>query len=70
MKSTAANQSKKLKGFICSMVRLQHFNEEYEDTLEDELAEIDAFLASVSDNPDSIYNYVSTTRKGAVHKWC
>ena len=48
----------------------EHFNEHYEEILEDELAEIDAFLAAVSDNPNSIYNYVSTIRRGAVHKWC
>jgi hypothetical protein len=48
---------------------MRSFNENYEYILEQELAEIDIFLARVSDIPSSIHDYVSTNVNGTTHKW-
>jgi len=63
MKKTASNRH------IASMIRMRSFNENYEYILEQELAEIDIFLARVSDIPSSIHDYVSTNVNGTTHKW-
>lgn len=73
MKTTAVNSNrtnKKLKKYIADNIRLNHFNEEYEEVLEEELYEMNLFLTKVSDVPNSIYNYVSTNVSGSKHKWC
>ena len=51
---TKSNQSKKLKGYIASMVRLRHFNEDYEERLEEEYLELSELL-----NENTVYDFVS-----------
>jgi hypothetical protein len=51
MESTSLN---KLRGFIASQIRMTHFNEYYEERLEDEYLELSVLL-----NKDTVYDFVS-----------
>lgn len=61
MEKTASN---KLKGYIASMVRLRHFNEDYEERLEDEYLELSVLL-----NENTVYDFVSRNNNArSVHR--
>jgi len=50
MEKTATN---KLRGFIAGQIRMSHFNEYYEERLEDEYLELSELL-----NENTVYDFV------------
>jgi hypothetical protein len=68
MKSTAAktqpNPKSKLRGFIAGQIRMSHFNEYYEERLEDEYLELSELL-----NENTVYDFVSRNNNArSVHR--
>jgi hypothetical protein len=57
-------QNSKLNRYICSTMHFKHFNEEYEERLEDEYLELSVLL-----NENTVYDFVARNNNArSVHR--
>ena len=63
-KGNKSNRKSKLRGFIASRMRMNHFNEFYEERLEDEYLELSVLL-----NENTVYDFVARNNNArSVHR--
>jgi hypothetical protein len=63
-KGNKPNPKSKLRGFIAGQIRMSHFNEYYEERLEDEYLELSELL-----NENTVYDFVSRNNNArSVHR--
>jgi hypothetical protein len=63
-KGNKPNPKSKLKGYIAGQMRMSHFNEYYEERLEDEYLELSVLL-----NENTVYDFVSRNNNArSVHR--
>ena len=63
-KGNKTNRKSKLRNYIAGQIRMSHFNEYYEERLEDEYLELSVLL-----NENTVYDFVSRNNNArSVHR--